>query len=186
MTSGAVLVVCTGNICRSPVGEALLANDLAKVNIEVASAGTRAMVGSEASPEALDYIRRTLDDRVSHKAVQLTARAAEEADLILTMTEEQRAWVTNHSPPTVRRTYTMLEFARLLPELEEQAIYSSLGDLVRASAPFRGRINASGAPNDIADPYGGSPEDYAASFALVADASRTVATEIAKHLYGVM
>ncbi|MGP5709257.1 arsenate reductase/protein-tyrosine-phosphatase family protein [Brachybacterium alimentarium] len=184
--NGSILVVCTGNICRSPVGEAMLASDLAKVNIDVASAGTRALIGSAASPEARDYIKRTLDIHVSHQAVQLTARAAEESDLILTMTEEQRAWVTSRSPRTVRRTYTMLEFARLLPELGKQNVHSSLSDLVRVSAPLRGRINISGAPNDIPDPYGGSPDDYSASFALVAEASRTVADEITEHLPGGM
>lgn len=184
MMGGSILVVCTGNICRSPVGEALLAHNLGDSNLVVSSAGTRAMVGSASAPEATDYIQSSLGNHTEHKAIQLTAGLAEASDLILTMTEEHRAWVTHLAPRTVRRAYTMLEFARMLPELGAQERFPSLKNFVSASAPLRGRANTYGAPNDITDPYGGSPEEYAVSFALIADATHIIATEITKHVRG--
>lgn len=184
MTVETVLVVCTGNICRSPVGEALLAHQLAPVDIIVSSAGTRAMEGSPPAPETLDYIQNALGIDAQGEGTQLTKEAAGAADLILAMTEDQRAWVTRLAPRTVRRTYTMLEFSRVLAELDQRASYRTLSELVRACAPQRRKANSLGAINDIADPYGRPPEVYATSFAEVEQASREIATVISDSLLG--
>lgn len=180
---GSILVVCTGNICRSPVGEAVL-KSLLPGRVTVSSAGTRAMDDRPAEPEAIDFLRREIGAEIDHHATQLTPGLAEAADLILTMTEEQRAWVTQLVPRAVRRTYTVLEYSRVLMELEGGNPRSSLSELVRAGAPLRGRINARGEENNIADPYGGPPEVYAASFGLIAEASREIVTKIAEQLSG--
>ena len=45
-----VLTVCTGNVCRSPLAEALLRERLAPLDIRVRSAGTRALIGSAMTP----------------------------------------------------------------------------------------------------------------------------------------
>ena len=49
-----ILIVCTGNICRSPLAEQLLRQNLTAAGIDavVTSAGTRAMTGSAMTPEA--------------------------------------------------------------------------------------------------------------------------------------
>lgn len=176
------MVVCTANICRSPVGEALLADGLSGTDITVNSAGTRAIVGRAPVPQALDFIETAVGKNALHEGVRLTKDAAEASDLILTMTEEQRKWVTQLAPRTVRRTYTMLEYSRLLDELDDHATYASLSDLVRASAPLRRRANANGTSNDIADPYGGTPEAYATSFDRITTASRGISARIVAHL----
>lgn len=176
------MVVCTANICRSPVGEALLTDGLNGADITVTSAGTRAKVGHAPVPQALDFMESALGEHALREGVQLTKDTAEASDLILTMTEQQRMWVAQLAPRMVRRTYTMLEYSRLLDELDDRTTYASLSDLVRTTAPLRGRANAHGASNDIADPYGGTPEAYATSFDLITAASRKISARIIEHL----
>ncbi|WP_394216117.1 hypothetical protein [Brachybacterium vulturis] len=177
-----LLVVCTGNICRSPVGEALLAHHLRSSGITLHSAGTHAMVGAPPAPEALAHIRESLDTDFPHRGTQVTKAAAESAGLILTMTEEQRAMVARLAPRSVRRTYTMLEFARVISAVENREKHGSLHELVHACAPKRRRANPPGVVNDIADPYGGTAEGYAESFALVSRASDDIAAGITRRL----
>jgi protein-tyrosine-phosphatase len=89
-----VLLVCTGNICRSPLAEALLRRELERRGadgIEVGSAGTGAWDGAPASEGAyLVGLEHGLD-LSDHKARLLTREAVRDADLILTMSRHQRS-----------------------------------------------------------------------------------------------
>lgn len=82
-----ILVVCTGNICRSPLGERLLQQQLPLLNI--ASAGICALAGHPADPHAQRIAAThglSLDDHVSRP---LTAAMMREYDLILAMESGQ-------------------------------------------------------------------------------------------------
>ena len=91
-----ILLVCTGNICRSPLAAALLQRALAQRGIDgldVASAGTGAWDGAPVSEGAyLVGLERGLD-LSAHRARLLTRELVEEADLILTMARHHRARV---------------------------------------------------------------------------------------------
>ncbi len=91
-----ILLVCTGNICRSPLGAALLQRALAERGIEgidASSAGTGAWDGAPVSEGAyLVGLERGLD-LSAHRARLLTRELVEEADLILTMARHHRARV---------------------------------------------------------------------------------------------
>src|SRR5256886_14530299 len=91
-----ILLVCTGNICRSPLGAALLQRALAGLGAEgiaVTSAGTGAWDGAPVSEGAyLVGLERGLD-LSGHRARLLTRELVEEADLILTMARHHRARV---------------------------------------------------------------------------------------------
>ena len=87
-----VLVLCLGNICRSPIAHVML-QEMAKENqlhLEVDSAGLTAMVGWEASPHSVTLMEARNISLKDHVAKQVTEALVKEADLILVMDDEQR------------------------------------------------------------------------------------------------
>lgn len=78
-----ILVVCVGNICRSPVGEYLLKARLPARDI--ASAGVGALVGHPADAQALAAAAPYGIDLTPHQARQLTDEMCRCYDLILVM-----------------------------------------------------------------------------------------------------
>jgi len=83
-----ILVVCVGNICRSPTAELLLRKALAPSSITVSSAGLAARVGESME----DTARRVIEERGhsadGFKARQLTSDIVNESDLILVMEKQ--------------------------------------------------------------------------------------------------
>jgi protein-tyrosine phosphatase len=96
-----ILMVCTGNICRSPMAEVLLARRLRDRGIPatVESAGIGALVGYPADPLACELMTARGLDLGSHRARQLTPEIIRAFDLILVMEERQQRAVesTDHS-----------------------------------------------------------------------------------------
>ena len=93
-----ILVVCTGNICRSPMGEGfireMLSDDLKQI-IEVTSAGTHASEGNEAMDYSVQNMNSFGIDISMHRSRKLTYEMIKQADLILVMDNEQKKIVGN-------------------------------------------------------------------------------------------
>lgn len=105
-----VLVVCIGNICRSPMGEALIAAALP--HVQVTSAGTGALVGHPADPIARKLMAERGIDIEAHRARQLTGLMCQQADLILAMDEAQRLHISQRHPLTRGKLFRLGEVAR--------------------------------------------------------------------------
>ncbi|MDQ6982484.1 MAG: low molecular weight protein-tyrosine-phosphatase [Mariprofundus sp.] len=84
-----ILVVCVGNICRSPMAEALLRSH-APESVRVESAGIGALVGEAADPSALRLMQERSIDISAHRARQFTPEMARRNDLILVMEDGHR------------------------------------------------------------------------------------------------
>ncbi|WP_408321154.1 arsenate reductase/protein-tyrosine-phosphatase family protein [Paraburkholderia nemoris] len=82
-----VLMVCHGNLCRSPMAAALLQQRVE--GLRVCSAGLAAEVGQPAATEAVAVLSEMGIDIQAHRATQLTQQLANDAELILTMTAAQ-------------------------------------------------------------------------------------------------
>jgi protein-tyrosine phosphatase len=82
-----VLTVCVGNICRSPMAEALLRARLHARNPDavVESAGIAALVGKPADPIAVALMSERGLDLSAHRARQLTPELARRFELVLVM-----------------------------------------------------------------------------------------------------
>lgn len=91
-----VLVVCIGNICRSPMAEGLLGQ--AVPGVKIGSAGISAMVGYGAEPIAIQIMAERGIDISSHRARMLTDELARDADLILVMDEQQKQLLSTQYP----------------------------------------------------------------------------------------
>lgn len=91
-----VLVVCLGNICRSPVAEALLNQYFQEHGIDAfaTSAGIEAMLGDEADDRAKSFAKLYGQiDLQSHRGKQLTASMMQENDLVFVMELEQKKYL---------------------------------------------------------------------------------------------
>lgn len=102
-----VLVVCIGNICRSPMGEALLAAALPQIS--VSSAGTGALIGHPADDIAKALMNARGLDIEAHRARQITQLMCQQADLILTMDEGQRRHIESRYPLTRGKVFRFAE-----------------------------------------------------------------------------
>jgi protein-tyrosine-phosphatase len=156
----AVLFVCTGNICRSPVAEAIARRELARhpgAALRVSSAGSHALEGSPAASRMLLAASTRGIDLQRHYARELTRRRVRAAGLILCMAEEHRPLVLAYDRAAARRTFVLAAFARAASQWEWLA--KSPAELVDLAAEHASRTLPG---DDIEDPLGHLPEAYAA------------------------
>ena len=89
-----VLFVCTGNVCRSPMGAGLFYDKLVRENaddrVRIRSAGVWALEGMAASAYARQVMSERNLDIQSHRGRNITQQEVDEADLILVMTERHK------------------------------------------------------------------------------------------------
>lgn len=96
------LVVCTGNICRSPIAERFLRQGLP--NMKIDSAGTGALIGHEADESAVKiaaFHGLSLD---GHKGQQFTSSLGRHYDLILVMEKKHLEQISQISPEARGKT----------------------------------------------------------------------------------
>lgn len=161
-----VLVVCTANVARSPLAEAMLASELG-ADVGVGSAGTRARVGSAAAPESVQLGEARGLDLSEHRSRPVDQDLVGGADLVLTMSERQRDAVAPLAPRMAGRVFTLREFDRLCRAVDASADPGgAVSDRLRwwrdrahLARPMAPRARDS---EDVADPIGRPWEHWVA------------------------
>lgn len=154
-----IVTVCTANICRSPMAEALLKHALGAQpeplkSLKIVSAGVAARVGDRVSENSVTALKKVGIDIKSHTSQPLTRRLLDEALAVFCMTESHRAMIQLSFDPAPRHVYLFREF------------------MPRAVA------------KEIGDPYGGSLSDYEACRDEMVEAIPSL-VEFLKELTGV-
>ena len=118
LSSFMIVLVCTGNTCRSPMAELLCRkiladklkcpyNELDEQGVIVMSAGIAAGMGSRASTEAVTIMSERHLDLSQHVSQPITDRLVRHADLILTMTRGHLEGVVRHWPDAASKTHLL-------------------------------------------------------------------------------
>lgn len=165
MTEGQVLVVCTGNICRSPLIERLLQHALDERwgpgVVPVRSAGTMGLHDHPMTEQSAVQLARLGGDATGFRARRLTRDLVAAADLVLTAAREHRAAVVQAYPRALSYTFTFRDFADLAEHLPDEELPTTsdgsewVQEVTQALAARRGlRPPLSLSEADIADPYG--------------------------------
>lgn len=93
-----ILVVCVGNICRSPTAEYLLRHHLSSAGVSIESAGLGALVDKPMDATALQVMGEGGVDGGAHRARQLTSSMLRDADLVLAMERDHVARMMRMAP----------------------------------------------------------------------------------------
>jgi protein-tyrosine phosphatase len=128
-----ILIVCTANVCRSPMAAGILQKHIAdrglSDQVQVISAGVYAEPGFAASKEAIATLRQRGMDIAGHRSQQITPDLLNRADLVLVMQEAHRRSIFYFGAQYLSKVYLLSEM--------------------------------SGGHDDVGDPFGGPMEGYA-------------------------
>ena len=105
-----ILVLCIGNICRSPIAEALLRQQFPDTTIS--SAGLGALVGYPADPLSIEVSAEQGVDLSAHRARQLSSWMCQAADLILVMEQRHKVEVEQLHPLVRGKVFRLGELGK--------------------------------------------------------------------------
>jgi protein-tyrosine phosphatase len=152
-----ILIVCVGNVCRSPLGERLLrlalADEVAAGLVEVTSAGTGALEGRAMEPDAAAELVRLGGSAEGFVARAVTDEMLRTSDLVLTATTEVRKQVVGITPAVLHRTFTLKELALVVEEEAQHVqVLPDVRRAMRALSARRGAVSRNDL--DVPDPMG--------------------------------
>lgn len=108
-----ILILCTGNICRSPMAEGLFRAQYAKDQYNITSAGLAAMVGSAPAPFACEIMLEKKNIDISaHRAKQVTNKCLLESDMIFVMDQHQKKNIEFHLSVLYGRVFRLGQWSQ--------------------------------------------------------------------------
>lgn len=158
-----IVLVCTGNRVRSPMGEAFLRDALKGLPVSLTSVGIEDWGPQPAIPEAVAAARDLGSDLSAHRARPITGVDLGEADLVIGFERVHVSRALGAANATPDKTFTMIELTEYLREANAP---QGVDPMARASAvveqlpDIRSRRGLSTREIDLTDPLGGPPGVY--------------------------
>lgn len=174
-----ILVVCTANVCRSPVAQRLLYRHLtdAGYDVVVTSAGVNASRRGP-HPDTIAAAEHAELDLSDHEARTLTREIVDVdgRDLVVALTRDHLRHVVALAPEAWPRTFTLKELARRAEQVE--GTFPSWSDWAAAMSEGRrpGDMLQPDPIDDVADPYGRPVLQHVAMVSEVDTLARRIAT----------
>jgi low molecular weight protein-tyrosine phosphatase len=157
-----ICLVCLGNICRSPMAEVVLRDELARAGlagaVSVDSAGTGDWhVGERMYGAARQELARRGYDGSAHRARQI-----------------QPSWLAGYDLAVAMDRANLATLGQMDPAAQAEGrirLLRSFDPALAEEDAYRG---------DVPDPYGGSPDDFELAFRLIRDGARGLAGQLAE------
>ncbi|MFN2595050.1 MAG: hypothetical protein ABR579_09210 [Actinomycetota bacterium] len=179
-----ILVICSGNRCRSPFAESYLSRALAGLPVEVSSAGTLD-IGPADVPTEMATIATSLGlDLSEHRARSLVSIKGTAVDLVLGMERNHVAAAVVDGGMPADKTFSLAELVRLLdppPTVASPDPAIRARTTVAEAAARRSRDRMFVADEDVPDPFGRSKKTYKQVATRVAD----LCAEVVWALFGI-
>ena len=171
-TKPRILVVCTGNVCRSPYMERVTQQIVDEAwdpgSVEVHSAGTAALAGRGMDPGTEEILRCAGVRTEGFKARQLVKDHVASSALVLTATRAHRGPVASLHPRALRYTFALGDFVHLASSLPDEKMPRTddpakwLSEITQGVAQRRGLVSPRDPVEvDVTDPFRRGPEVFA-------------------------
>jgi protein-tyrosine-phosphatase len=138
-----ILIVCTGNACRSPMAEGFLKHYLdLGTGCSIVSAGISAVDGTEPTPAAVQVMREAGIDISGFRSSAFSDLLAESADLILVMARKHKDFIVDHMPGISSKVFLYKEYADIAepycdipdPIAQPIEVYRSVCNMIKAAS----------------------------------------------------
>ena len=179
-----IMFVCTGNICRSPMGELLLTHYLEGTTVRVSSAGTYGLPMHQIDPSSARMMASVGIESSGFRSRRLTSQMAADADLILCFEKSQRKDIVTLAPTAVRYTFLLPDFANMCKYcagngiVKGLTIQERLQSVIDMSSIIRPMLPEA---QDIEDPHGKEFPKFRLAAEQTNRALLTMLTSMRKH-----
>lgn len=178
-----ILFVCTGNICRSPMGELLLPRFLPDPAITADSAGTHGLPQHPIDPNSARILAHSQIDVSAFRSKRITPQIADDADLILGFEPHHISEVVSLAPRKSQRAFLLTDFANICAYCAQHDLLSGATQPERliSSATHASLIRPLlPSPKAIADPYRKEYADFVRTHNEICTALARIAQAIAQ------
>lgn len=134
-----ILLVCTGNSCRSVMAAGLLEKLLkGKGDYKIITAGTAAIKGMRPTTEAIQVMSEQNINVSAHISQPLSDEIIAEADLILVMEKRHKENILSRLPQAKDKVHLLSEFGR--QELEDKLVDPDIPDPIGKPLEFYRKV----------------------------------------------